>query len=102
MTRATLLLATLLGTLSLGAVAQTDDTTTGGVGTGTTTDTTTETGTTTGTGTGLTFSDLDTNSDGRLDEDEIDESLDFDEMDQNDDGEVDRNEFMQYQSMQGR
>lgn len=119
MTRATLLLATLLGTLSLGAVAQTGDpagteTDPGTTGTDTRMDTGTDTdaetgvGTgTTGTGragatTGLTFTDLDANNDGALDQDEVDEAVDFDEMDENDDDEVDRNEFMQYQRQQGQ
>lgn len=86
---ATLLLTALLG-LSVGALAQTDDTTTGGAAG------------TMGTQT-QTFTELDSNNDGVLDEDELSEanlSGDFNEVDSNGDGEVDRNEYYQYQREQ--
>lgn len=89
---ATLLLTALLAGLSVGAVAQTqtDDPTTGGA-----------TGTM-GTQT-QTFTELDSNNDGVLDEDELGEanlSGDFSEVDSNGDDEVDRNEYYQYQREQ--
>lgn len=87
---ATLLLTALLAGLSVGAVAQTDDTTTGGA-----------TGTM-GTQT-QTFTELDSNNDGVLDEDELSAanlSGDFSEVDSNGDDEVDRNEYYQYQREQ--
>jgi len=86
MTRATLLLSTLLAALSMGAVAQ--DT----MGTGSTT------GQDSGT---KTFSELDANSDGSLDEEEVKNSgsaQSFDDLDANSDGKVDRDEYTQSQS----
>lgn len=90
MTRAQFLLATLLGTLSVGAVA---DQTMGAD---------TDAGAT-GTGQVQTFTELDTNSDGVLDEDEFGQanvSGDFDDVDSDGDGEVNRNEYYQYQRQQ--
>lgn len=102
MTRATVLLTALLTAFSVGAVAQTTTTDTG---TGTGTDSTMGTGTGTGTtggASGLSFDNLDANRDGILEEDELEDATDFDQMDQDGNDEVDRQEFMQYQSQQGR
>ena len=89
MTRATVLLTALLASLSLGAAAQTTtDGTTGTMGAG---------------GQTQTFTELDTNNDGMLDEDEIRSggvSGNFDDIDANGDDEVDRNEYYQHQRQQ--
>lgn len=84
MTRATLLMTTLLATLSVGAVAQT-----------TGTDNSMQTG-----AQGTTFTELDTNNDGNLDEDEVSAGnldQDFDEIDADGDNKVNRNEYFQSQ-----
>lgn len=50
-----------------------------------------------------TFTEIDTNSDGVLEEDEVnqaDVSGDFDDMDGDGDGEVNRNEYYQYHRQQ--
>lgn len=90
MTRATVLLATLLGTLSVGAAA---DQTMGA-----------DTGTDAAdTGQVQTFTELDSNSDGVLDEDEFGQasvSGEFSDLDSDGDGEVNRNEYYQYQRQQ--
>jgi hypothetical protein len=94
MTRATLLLTALLATMSMGALAQetTDGTTGTDTGTGTVGDTQTQT-----------FTELDSNNDGMLDEDEVEQgnvSGDFSDIDSNGDDEVDRNEYYQHQRQQ--
>lgn len=84
MTRATFLLMTLLAAVSMSAAA--DQTMGGGEDRQT-----------------KTFTEIDTNSDGVLDEDEVSEagvSGDFDDMDTDGDGEVNRNEYYQYHRQQ--
>ncbi len=86
MTRATLLLSTLLATLSVGAAAQDTlgDTMNGERQT-------------------KTFTELDANSDGVLNEDEVQQgniSGSFDDVDSDGDGEVNRNEYYQYHRQQ--
>ena len=86
MTRTTLLLTTLLATLSIGAMAQ--DT----MGTGDTS------GQDSGT---KTFSEVDTNTDGSLDKEEVENSgstTSFDDLDADGDGKVSRDEYTQGQS----
>lgn len=85
MTRATYLLMSLL---AVGAMSATADQTMGGDQ---------------GERQTKTFTEIDTNSDGVLDEDEVnqaDVSGDFDSMDTDGDGEVNRNEYYQYHRQQ--
>lgn len=85
MTRATLLLTTLLATLSMGALAQ--DTMESD-----SSDRQTKT-----------FTELDANNDGVLDENELQQgniSGSFDDVDSDGDGEVNRNEYYQYHRQQ--
>ena len=92
MTRASLLLATLVTALSAGALAQ------GALAQGTT-----------GIDAGgseretKTFTELDANSDGALDENELQQaniSGSFDDVDSDGDGSVNRNEYYQYHRQQ--
>lgn len=89
MTRATVLLTALLASLSLGAAAQsTMDGSTGTMSTDSQT---------------KTFTELDANNDGMLDESEVSDggvSGNFDDIDSNGDDEVDRNEYYQHQRQQ--
>ncbi len=88
MTRATLLMTTLLATLSVGAVAQT-----GGA------DNSMQPGSQVG-AQGTTFTELDSNNDGNLSEDEVEAGnldKDFDEIDSDGDNKVNRNEYFQSQ-----
>lgn len=89
MTRANLLLAALLGTLSAGAVA--DQTTGAG------------TEDQSAAGQTQTFTELDGNNDGVLDEDEFGEANvtgDFSDVDTDGDEEISRNEYYQHQREQ--
>lgn len=86
MTRATFILATLLAAVSMGAAA---DQTMGGAD-----QDTRQT---------KTFTEIDTNSDGVLDEEEVsqaDVSAEFSDIDADGDGEVNRNEYYQYHRQQ--
>lgn len=91
---ATILLTALLAGLSVGAAAQNDPAVDGA---------------TTGAGSAdamqqtQTFTELDANNDGVLDQDEIEQANltgDFSDVDTNGDDEVDRNEYYQYQREQ--
>lgn len=96
MKSATVLLTALLAGVSFSAMAQTGDTgTDDGMGTGT--------GMGMGAGQTQTFTELDTNNDGVLDQDEVEQGNmtgDFGDIDANGDDEVDRNEYYQYQRQQ--